>query len=73
MSPLVRRPQELYRVYDELEYMSGAPGVEGGFNWCSQRWIGRGCDGKSKGLGFSDDGAAGNAVAGASAGVAPRA
>jgi len=28
MSLLVRRPQELYRVYDELEYMSGAPGVE---------------------------------------------
>lgn len=28
MNLLVRRPQELYRVYDELEYMSGAPGVE---------------------------------------------
>jgi hypothetical protein len=28
MSLLVRRPQELYRVYDELEYMSGTPGVE---------------------------------------------
>lgn len=28
MSLLARRPQELYRVYDELEYMSGAPGAE---------------------------------------------
>lgn len=28
MSLLVRRGQELYRVYDELEYMSGAPSVE---------------------------------------------
>lgn len=28
MSLLVRRPQELYRVYNEFEYMSGAPGAE---------------------------------------------
>ena len=48
-------------------------GPQGGFNRCSQRWMGRGCDGQTEGLGFSDDGAAGDAVAGAPAGVAPRA
>jgi putative transposase len=48
-------------------------GSQGGFNWCSQRLTEGGCDGQTEGLGFSDDGAAGDAVAGAPTGVASRA
>ena len=43
-------------------------GVQGGFNWSSQRSMKEGCDGQAEGLGVRADGAAGDAFAGAAAG-----
>jgi IS30 family transposase len=42
----------------------------GGFNWSSQRLILEGCDGQTARVGFGDDGASGDAFAGACDGVA---
>jgi len=46
-------------------------GCQGEFNWSSQHLNEEGCDGQAEGLGVGSDGAAGDAVAGASAGGAP--
>ena len=46
-------------------------GSQGGFKWWSQRSMKEGCDGQGEGLGIGDDGASGDAFAGASAGWSP--